>query len=69
MKKIKNLFIVNLFLITCVLAQDNYSLSFDGSDDYANLILDTALVAEGEAIANPREFTQRLSDLMQKALG
>ena len=41
---------------------------FDGSDDYAKLILDSALVAEGEAIIDPREFTQRLTDIMQKAL-
>jgi molecular chaperone HtpG len=42
---------------------------FDGSDDYAKLILDSALVAEGEIIIDPREFTQRLTDVMQKALG
>ncbi len=42
---------------------------FDGSDDYAKLILDSALVAEGEVIIDPREFTQRLTDVMQKALG
>ena len=41
---------------------------FDGSDDYAKLILDSALVAEGEVIIDPREFTQRLTDVMQKAL-
>ena len=41
---------------------------FDGSDDYAKLILDSALVAEGEIIIDPREFTQRLTDVMQKAL-
>ncbi len=41
---------------------------FDGSDDYAKLILDSALVAEGEVIIDPREFTQRLTDIMQKAL-
>ena len=34
MKKIKNLFIVNLFLISCLLAQENYSLSFDGVNDF-----------------------------------
>ena len=27
------------------------------------------LVAEGEVIIDPREFTQRLTDVMQKALG
>ena len=27
---------------------------FDGSDDYAKLILDSALVAEGEVIIDPR---------------
>jgi molecular chaperone HtpG len=41
---------------------------FEGSDDFAKLILDTALVAEGEAIIDPRDFTRRLSDVMQKAL-
>ena len=41
---------------------------FDGSDDFAKLILDTALVAEGEEIIDPRAFTKRLSDVMQKAL-
>ena len=41
---------------------------FDGSDDYAKLILDSALVAEGEVIIDPREFTQRLTNIMQKAL-
>ena len=41
---------------------------FEGSDDFAKLILDTALVAEGEAIVDPRDFTRRLSDVMQKAL-
>ena len=41
---------------------------FDGSDDYAKLILDSALVAEGEVIIDPREFTQRLTGIMQKAL-
>ena len=30
MKKIKNLFILNLFLISAIFAQENYSLSFDG---------------------------------------
>ncbi|NCW30748.1 MAG: molecular chaperone HtpG [Alphaproteobacteria bacterium] len=41
---------------------------FEGSDDFAKLILDTALVAEGEAIIDPRDFTRRISDVMQKAL-
>ena len=41
---------------------------FEGSDDFAKLILDTALVAEGEAIIDPRDYTRRLSDVMQKAL-
>ena len=41
---------------------------FDGSDDYAKLILDSALVAEGEIIIDPREFTERLTVIMQKAL-
>ena len=33
MKKIKNFFIINLFLISSIFAQDNYSLSFTGSSD------------------------------------
>ena len=41
---------------------------FEGSDDFAKLILDSALVAEGEAIIDPREFAKRLSEVMQKAL-
>ena len=42
---------------------------FDGSEDYAKLIFDSALVAEGEIIVDAREFTQRLTEIMQKALG
>ena len=34
MKKIKNLFILNLFLISAIFAQENYSLSFDGVNDF-----------------------------------
>ena len=41
---------------------------FEGSDDFAKLILDSALVAEGEAINDSRDFAKRLSDVMQKAL-
>jgi len=41
---------------------------FDGSENFARLIFDSALVAEGEPIADPREFTQRLSDVMQQAI-
>jgi len=41
---------------------------FEGSDDFAKLILDSALVAEGEAIIDSRNFAKRLSDVMQKAL-
>ncbi|MDC0459043.1 molecular chaperone HtpG, partial [Alphaproteobacteria bacterium] len=41
---------------------------FEGSDDFAKLILDSALVAEGEAITDSRDFAKRLSDVMQKAL-
>ena len=41
---------------------------FDGSDDFAKLILDSALVAEGETLLDPRDFAKRLSDVMQKAL-
>ena len=36
MKKIKNLFIINLFLISSLLAQNDYSLSFDGIDDWVD---------------------------------
>ena len=34
MKKGKNLFIIYLFLISSIIAQDDYSLRFDGVDDY-----------------------------------
>ena len=36
MKKIKNLFIINLFLISSLIAQNDYSLSFDGIDDWVD---------------------------------
>ncbi|MDB2324488.1 molecular chaperone HtpG [Alphaproteobacteria bacterium] len=42
---------------------------FDGSENFARLLLDSARVAEGEAITDPREFTNRIADVMQQALG
>ena len=36
MKKVKNFLIINLFLISAIIAQDNYSLSFDGVDDWVD---------------------------------
>ena len=33
MKKFKNLFLINLLLISSIIAQDDYSLRFDGVDD------------------------------------
>ena len=41
---------------------------FDGSDSFARLLYDSALVAEGETIADPRDFTNRIADVMQRAL-
>jgi HSP90 family molecular chaperone len=41
---------------------------FDGSDKFAKLILDSALVSDGEAISDPREFAERIADVMQQAL-
>ena len=41
---------------------------FDGSDNFAKLIFDSALVAEGQSIEDPREFAERISGVMQQAL-
>ena len=37
MKKIKNLLIFNLFLISSLISQSNYSLSFDGNNDFVDI--------------------------------
>ena len=50
MKKVKNLYIINLFLITFIVSQSNHSLSFDGENDYV-------LVGDNESLHNiPDEF-------------
>ena len=36
MIKVKNFLIFNLFLISFIIGQSNYSLSFDGSNDYVS---------------------------------
>ncbi len=41
---------------------------FDGSDSFARLLYDSAIVAEGETIADPRDFTNRLAAVMEQAL-
>ncbi len=41
---------------------------FDGSDSFAKLLYDSAIVAEGETIADPREFAERIAAVMEKAL-
>ena len=41
---------------------------FDGSEKFAKLIFDSALVSDGEAITDPREFAERIADVMQQAL-
>jgi len=41
---------------------------FDGSDSFARLLYDSAIVAEGETIADPRDFTNRIAEVMEKAL-
>ena len=41
---------------------------FDGSEKFAKLIFDSAMVSDGESIADPREFTERIADVMQRAL-
>ncbi len=42
--------------------------NFDGADHFAKLIFDSALVAEGKTIADPRAFTERLVSVMERAL-
>ena len=42
---------------------------FAASDDFARLLYDSAVVAEGEPIADPREFTNRIAAVMEAALG
>ena len=42
---------------------------FAASDDFARLLYDSAVVAEGEPIADPREFTNRITAVMEAALG
>jgi molecular chaperone HtpG len=41
---------------------------FEGSDSFAKLLYDSAIVAEGETISDPREFTERIAAVMQQAL-
>ena len=41
---------------------------FAGSDSFAKLLYDSAIVAEGETIADPREFTERIATVMEQAL-
>ncbi|MEL0100038.1 MAG: molecular chaperone HtpG, partial [Opitutae bacterium] len=41
---------------------------FEGSEHFARLIFDSALVAEGKPIADPRGFTERLVGVMERAL-
>ena len=41
---------------------------FDGSEHFASLIHDSALVSEGEPIADPRGFSERIVAVMEKAL-
>ena len=41
---------------------------FDGSDSFARLLYDSAIVAEGETIADPRAFTDRIAEVMERAL-
>jgi molecular chaperone HtpG len=41
---------------------------FDGSEKFAKLIFDSAMVSDGESIADPREFAERIADVMQQAL-
>ena len=37
-------------------------------DKYARLLYDTAIIGEGEAIDDPRDFADRLVDVMEAAL-
>ena len=41
---------------------------FEGSDSFARLLYDSAIVAEGETIGDPREFTNRIAEVMERAL-
>ena len=41
---------------------------FDGSEHFASLIHDSALVSEGEPIADPRAFSELIVAVMEKAL-
>ena len=41
----------------------------EGADNFARLIYDSAIVAEGESIADPRDFAGRIASLMELALG
>ena len=40
----------------------------DGLDDAAHLLLDQARIAEGEPLADPADFSRRLSLMMEKGL-
>ena len=42
---------------------------FAASDSFARLLYDSAVVAEGEPIADPRDFTNRIAAVMEAALG
>ncbi|MEE3025813.1 MAG: molecular chaperone HtpG, partial [Pseudomonadota bacterium] len=42
---------------------------FAASDSFARLLYDSAVVAEGEPIADPRDFTNRITAVMEAALG
>ena len=38
------------------------------SESFARLLYDSAVVAEGEPIADPRDFTNRIATVMEAAL-
>jgi len=42
---------------------------FAASESFARLLYDSAVVAEGEPIADPRDFTNRIAAVMEAALG
>ena len=42
---------------------------FAASENFTRLLYDSAVVAEGEPIADPREFTNRIAAVMEAALG
>ena len=42
---------------------------FAASESFARLLYDSAVVAEGEPIADPRDFTNRIATVMEAALG